>query len=487
MELFKMEQHMKIERAKLELEPDIDVIKDLRKAAKKLNHVAYKRYKLSQSRISEYSVTRIVDLLTTNPIVTVQSTRHPDAPPRTFLDLPGHRCNCEERCSELDMCVHEILGKGGFNVSLFEERHLTRTEVQGSLVGWKMPPENTLDEIIGLSKEVMDQRTEITEMEVSNVENSIKLFSKSKSEEKVPIGYLPEQGNNTKPFSKKQMDSIWGDVMAGYSGYTDQRKHKMSLLILDMQELMTVDDSTSSMRNGSSKNGSSNMCVQAPNQGRLKKESKGRLKTSKEVGMAAKKSKFNARIQNRGFSQIVLQGNNELTANANKPIHCSFCNGNHTVNSRNCEKQAMYKYGAMLYKLSLSDDEVGKSLRTRIKMTMPLKREWVTENVFSRIDKRFYRNNMIIHEACPISGLSPTQFDGMNFCISFLTQNGDVDHDGNHIWVGGDVMTTLVSTTTVKPKYVFDKTVVMMEGWVSRTTLQTLTQELTELEAKGRM
>ena len=70
-ELFKMEHHMKIERAKLESEPDIDVIKDLRKAAKKLNHVAYKRYNLSQSRISEYSVTRIVDLLTTNPIVTV--------------------------------------------------------------------------------------------------------------------------------------------------------------------------------------------------------------------------------------------------------------------------------------------------------------------------------------------------------------------------------------------------------------------------------
>ena len=39
--LFKMEQYMKIERAKLKLEPDIDVIKDLRKAAMKLNHVAY--------------------------------------------------------------------------------------------------------------------------------------------------------------------------------------------------------------------------------------------------------------------------------------------------------------------------------------------------------------------------------------------------------------------------------------------------------------
>ena len=80
----------------------------------------------------------------------------------------------------------------------------------------------------------MDQRSEIIEMEVSNEVKSAKVFAKSKSDEKVPIGYLPEQGNNTKLFTKKQMDSIWGDVMAGYSGYTAQRKHKMSLLIFDM-------------------------------------------------------------------------------------------------------------------------------------------------------------------------------------------------------------------------------------------------------------
>ena len=221
---------MKIERAKLELEPDIDIIKDLRKAAMKMNHVAYKRYKQSQSRISEYSVTRIQDLL---------STRHPDAPPRIFLDLPGHHCNCEERLSELNMCAHEILGKGRFDVSLFEERQLTRTEVQGSLVGWKMPPENTLDEIIGLSKEVIDHSSEITEMEVSNEVKSTKLFAKSKLDERVPISYLPEQGNKTKLLTKKQMDSIWGGIMTGYSGYTDKRKHDMSLLILEMQELTT--------------------------------------------------------------------------------------------------------------------------------------------------------------------------------------------------------------------------------------------------------
>jgi len=120
-------------------------------------------------------------------------------------------------------------------------------------------------------------------------------------------------------------------------------------------------------------------------------------------------------------------------------------------------------------------------------MTMLLRQEYVTENVFLRIDKQIYRSNMIIHEASPISGMTPTQFDGMNFRISFLGQNGDVDHDGDRIWVCGDVMSTLVSTTTVKPKYVFDKTIVHLVGWISHTILQTLTQELTEWEAKGRM
>jgi len=60
--LFKMGQHMKIERAKLKLEPYNNVIKDLRKAAMKLNHVSYEGYKQNQLRISKYSVTRIQDL-----------------------------------------------------------------------------------------------------------------------------------------------------------------------------------------------------------------------------------------------------------------------------------------------------------------------------------------------------------------------------------------------------------------------------------------
>jgi len=95
----------------------------------------------------------------------------------------------------------------------------------------------------------------------------------------------------------------------------------------------------------------------------------------------------------------------------------------------------MLKQGAMMYKLSLFDDTQGQNLKNRIKMTMLLRQEFVTENVFSRIDKRFYCSNIIIHEASPISGLTIYQFDGLNFCISFLGQHGDVHPDGGCIWV----------------------------------------------------
>ena len=129
---------------------------------------------------------------------------------------------------------------------------------------------------------------------------------------------------------------------------------------------MTVDDSTASMRNSSP-----NMCFLAPDQVRSKQESEGRLKSAREVGVAAKKE-IQCKNTEKGFTQVILQGINELTVNVSKPIYCSFCHGNHAVNSNKCEKQAMLKQGAMVYKLTLSDESQGKNLKDRIKMTMPL-------------------------------------------------------------------------------------------------------------------
>ena len=146
----------------------------------------------------------------------------------------------------------------------------------------------------------------------------------------------------------------------------------------------------------------------------------------------------------------------------------------------------MLNQGAMMYKLSLSDEAHGQNLKDRIKMIIPSRRAYVTENVFSRIDKRFYRSNIIIHEANPISGLTYTQFDGLNFCIIFLRQNGDVDRDGDCIWVCGDMMFTLVSPTTDKPKYVL---INRGSSWwmVQSYILSNFDSRMSEWEAKDKI
>ena len=95
-------------------------------------------------------------------------------------------------------------------------------------------------------------------MRIVNPSNSLH----KKIDENVPIGYLLDQGNRTKPFTKEQTDSMCSGVMVGYYGYTDKRKHEMSLLILGMQELTTVYDSTESTM----QNSSSHMCILAPDQ-----------------------------------------------------------------------------------------------------------------------------------------------------------------------------------------------------------------------------
>ena len=154
-------QRMKLEQAKLLNQPNTYSVNDLRLASSKLNHEAYLRYKSSQSRSPDYSVQKHVDATTNEVIMCVQSQRHPDAPPRKFSMEVNSRCNCKERMAEQDMCVHEIVVKGGFLPQLFEERHFQRAHVSGSLNGWIAPPKEKVDAIIGLSPEVIEVTSNI--------------------------------------------------------------------------------------------------------------------------------------------------------------------------------------------------------------------------------------------------------------------------------------------------------------------------------------
>ena len=181
---------------------------DLRLASSKINHEAYLRYKLSQSRSPDYFVQKHVDTTTNEVIMCVQSQRHPDAPPRKFSMEVNSRCNCNERIAEQDMCVHEIVVKGGFLPQLFEERHFQRKHVSGSLNGWIAPPKEKVDEIIGLCPEVIEVTSNIPIIQASNELNDALVFnpfSKKESGVAIPLDYLPERRATTNPFTKKEV------------------------------------------------------------------------------------------------------------------------------------------------------------------------------------------------------------------------------------------------------------------------------------------
>ena len=65
-----------------------------------------------------------------------------------------------------------------------------------------------------------------------------------------PPGYLPQKESTNKPFTKKQVENVLQGVLVGYNRYSETRQHEVSMLILKMQELMTVDASETTLVKG---------------------------------------------------------------------------------------------------------------------------------------------------------------------------------------------------------------------------------------------
>ena len=150
---------------------------DLRLATSKLNHVAYLRYKLCQSRSPEYFIWKIVDATTNEVVICGQSLRHPDAPPRKFtLDVTSMYI-FKDMIAEQDMCVHEVVAKCVFTPQLFVERHFQRKRVSGSRNGWIAPPKQNVDEIIGFCPEGLKVTSHTPAIESMNEMNAVVVFN----------------------------------------------------------------------------------------------------------------------------------------------------------------------------------------------------------------------------------------------------------------------------------------------------------------------
>ena len=215
--LHNMHQNMKIEQAKLANQPVTFAVSDLKLAASKLNHVGYLSYKSQQARRHMYALKQIIDPVTNEIRLNVHSTRRPEAPPRTLkLDIFS-RCPCAYRVAEQDMCVREIVEKGGFGAELFEERHFQRQYVSGSINGWVAPPKEKLNEILGFSPEHIEiERSISSRKQILQTDMNIQMFNpflEGNADDPVPFDYLPERGVSTNPFTGKEVENVLHSVM----------------------------------------------------------------------------------------------------------------------------------------------------------------------------------------------------------------------------------------------------------------------------------
>ena len=66
-------------------------------------------------------------------------------------------------------------------------------------------------------------------------------FSQKSAEGAVPLDYLPDQRASTNPFTKKEVENVLHSAMAGYQNTTISRQHDVSMLVLELQDVMTSD------------------------------------------------------------------------------------------------------------------------------------------------------------------------------------------------------------------------------------------------------
>jgi hypothetical protein len=146
------------------------------------------------------------------------------------------RCTCKVRLKELDMCAHEIKLRGGFDHSCFIQRHFFRERVRGSLVGWTAPENDFIEGLLGCDCEEIDSDNDPIDS-TALVEHKATVYQSS-----VPI-QSTNYGGGVRPLAKKQISNILSAVTGGYNTFSRDQQFQISSLVLQLQDLMTVDNS----------------------------------------------------------------------------------------------------------------------------------------------------------------------------------------------------------------------------------------------------
>lgn len=450
--------------------------KTLLQAIDELCFTTYERFKKFLQRANvDYSLREYMDPVTQTLCQEVSSVRFPDAPPRQFCS-PTDRCNCAERVAEEDMCVHEIKARKGYISSLFLPRHMFRERIYGSLKGWVKPDSSNIDKMLGYEPEHMnpDETTvavagaisDINEMDASKysicsgigpvsalstsstgITGALSLSSAPPSSQ-----LLASKLNQVTPLNKKEISNIMASTAAAYNRMSIDQKFRISSLAIELQKLLTVDESQSEHAVSAS-----GYVVDLPTASARIAQPHNRLLNAKDHATKRKRANTglsNSQLQNVGISSTLVMGEHEIQMNgkSSKLLHCQICDGNHRYTG-NCDVRKKLTLTAFEYLLTSNDTHVEDRLRDRIgHITTPMS---ITHaSVFDIVPDVKYSNNLILHAVVQVSGSS-----NLVYCVSFLGSDGIPQLHWNKILVNWTVMNGLLSHKKKKLKFVYDETI----------------------------
>jgi hypothetical protein len=442
-------QKMRVELGRLRNEPQTWIVNNLLKAAAVLCLPIYERYKRAAERaLNDLALDETINEHQTQ-IYVVRSARYDDAPSRIFKSK-NERCVCNERLRELDMCAHEIKVRGGFESSYFLDRHFRRQRVRGSLVGWNESESDFIERLIGFEYEEMDSdRTPVPTMNSTKNDNIINQSSAS---------MLPtKQGGGVKPLGKKQISNILSAVTGGYNSFNREQQFQISNLVLQLQDIMTVDNNQSE----TIPNTSNEFTIDVPTAMARSTQRKTRAKPMHEIQANVASKKIRKSIQALGLSQDVSGSSHTVQVNGNssRNIHCGFCNQGHLVT--NCPRRQCLKLNAYEYCLTTSNQQDMDNLRDRMKNTNVRTNDEKPplHLIFGTIPSCLQTRNFVVHRISLLEGDTHDCIENRLFCITFLLCDGYEDVNWSNIWVMGKVMNMLITHKNKTKKYVFDETI----------------------------
>ena len=147
-----------------------------------------------------------------------------------------------------------------------------------------------------------------------------------------------------------------------------------------------------------------------------------------------------------GVKQVVSGSKHDILVNPRHPVrNCTLCRNCKSVT--NCPRRAELKIGASEYVLTRDDCNVQLALIARFD-AMPIAPS-LKGSVLGNVSSDFLKANFIIHSASLIEGGVPG-IHGMNFCVSFLTQNAE---PLDEVWVSGSAMNSRATHDLKKKKY----------------------------------